>query len=193
MSSPSSTHEVAYRKVCRRGAFLNMKGKIFISIIIGVIIGYFIGLQKNNFTNSPTLSAQDAINQYAKNIGLTPPPLNVRQQCSDDANRLLTQLTQKEEADRQASQRNGHDFAYDITLRESAYSITLQSCVAEMETTIYDQGRSLTIDHVYDTISGKLLAQFLNPDDLKSSFVPGKLQNPTQQDYYNYKFDLGLR
>ncbi|SRR5258708_26216783 len=141
--------------------------------------------------------------QTTSNETVTPSPtpmiisFNRSQQCSDDANRLVNDKQQA--ADKQWQIAHQYHTGYTtIELKESAFSVKLNTCVAEIDETIFQDGTSLMTNYVYDSVNNKILAQYFTPDTGNANFIvplqSGRalIKNFTFADLADYETSIGL-
>ena len=119
----------------------------------------------------------------------------MKQQCATDANTLIN--NKQQEANTQWSYASQFHRGYTtVELKKSAFSPELNTCVAEIDVTVVQDGTSLLTTNVYDTVNNKTLAQILTPDSQKSSFVETlqgqMINNPTWADLADYETSIGL-
>lgn len=168
-----------------------------------MIIGYFIGSQrqKNSFINTKTanqLFDEYLTNKLTSQVSTPTIPFSLSQQCSNDANALVNKMQQIEDKRMQEALQY-HKGYVTMELNGSAFSSELNSCVAEIDKTILQDSVLLRIDYIYDTANDKILAQCMISNDGScgsSSFIitypHGLNQKPTWTDWANYRGSIGL-
>lgn len=127
----------------------------------------------------------------------SPVPFALKQQCSDDADKLLSNKIQVADKDWEAAHQyqTGHT---DFILNGSAFSLELNTCVAEIDETIIQGTTTWRSYYIYDTTNAKLLAQCPISNGVcdSSSFIniypQGLNQKPNWADWANYKTSIGL-
>ena len=129
-------------------------------------------------------------------------PLKTRQQCSDNANRLLAALSQQQEKNARLALQNGHRSEFVYSLNQSIYNNIHDTCFAEITISgSYDNDKYSISNQIFDTISNQILAQE-DSSNPKVNFIPGKVNNIssnnttseiTSYDYYLYKKSLGFQ
>ena len=170
-----------------------MKYLVIISIIVlFVVVAGNVYHGQNN-----TSSQQFHGNTFGPSLpGSNDPPtptvsFTVRQQCANDANMLMNRLYQEEPGSEKQAENGGHTLQITYSLWESAFSDKLGSCVAIVNENGTTDSKQILAEEIYDTVSGKLLAQN-DYTDSKNNFIPAKYNSVSNLDYLNYKTSIGL-
>jgi len=172
-----------------------MKQISWVIIVLVVVTAYWIGAFQGNKKYS-----DNSQNNSLSLITPTVVSFNQKQQCSDDANRLVNSQQQADDKTWSVAKQFHTGYTTDI-LKESEFSQEYGTCVAEIDTTIVQDGKAYMSYYVYDTVDNKILAQCPIGDNgscNKDSFIGAHLpnikytENPNSLDWSNYKTLIGL-